>query len=273
MRGGCGSKEGHGASMGLADYLFRHGVLPGQLTSIAQETTAQRPPGAAEPCVEGSSLPDRLGEIAALQFLYRVSRVDTVRSLYRAYEGWRVRGRVPGGSRSTHCGGRRGSPRQTGCCGSASGDAPVASSDRRVRRAASPRLAGGTGSPDRRTVRGVRNCEAGQFTTDWSTVQSGRRRLHSWVQSHGDQGPGWRHSEPGEVTDRRASRRRDTQILVRAETDAGIMDYDFSDLAYLPSQWVEAFCAAFSTTHRARLRLASEGCCPRWIRDPTEACS
>ena len=35
------------------------------------------------------------------------------------------------------------------------------------------------------------------------------------------------------------------RILVRAETDAGIVDYDFSELSYLSSQWVEALCAAF----------------------------
>ena len=33
---------------------------------------------------------------------------------------------------------------------------------------------------------------------------------------------------------------------MRAETDAGIVDYDFNELAYLPSQWVEAFCVAFA---------------------------
>ena len=190
----------------LADYLIRHGVLPGQLTSIAQRQLrgVLKVPGNY---AWKAALFPIAGEIAALQFLYVLSGGYSPVSL-RDMKVGAFGNRAPRGSRSTRGGGRRDSPGQTGCCGNAPGEARAAPSDRGVRRAASPRLAGCTRSPDRRTVCGVRT--RGRPVHD-GLVDSRAADGGLFVdQSHRDQGRRWRRPEPYEVTDRRAARRRDT---------------------------------------------------------------
>ena len=85
--------------------------------------------------------------------------------------------------------------------------------------------------------------EAGQFTTDWSKRERAMAAL-SWTRLTGIKAAD--DAFPSLTRLRTAGLPvGEIRIHVRAETDAGIVDYDFSELAYLPAQWVEALCAAF----------------------------
>ena len=113
---------------------------------------------------------------------------------------------------------------------------------------------------------------AGRFTTDWSEFRPAVA-ARSWVRLTGIK------AQDGAIPSLarlRTSRLPgdETPSLVRAETDAGIVDYDFNELAYLPSQWVEAFCLAFARLtgpggawHAKDVALTGSGILRRLARD------
>ena len=226
---------------GLADYLFRHGVLPGQLTSIAQEQlhgVLQVPRNHAWK----AALFPIVGEIAALQFLFVLEAGYSPLSL----QGLKV------GAFGAEC--QEDPEALTAEAAAVRLGRPGAAEARQAMRQLLHRIAEFVGRPARDwlAARGrptdalfvAYATGAGRFTTDWSKFNPAVAAA-SWVRLTGIKAqdgafPSLARLRTGGLPG------DETRILVRAETDAGIVDYDFSDLAYLPSQWVEAFCAAFA---------------------------
>ena len=253
----------------LADYVFRHGVLPGRLTTIPQKQLygLLQVPRKHEP---KAALFPIVGEIAALQFLF---------VLEGGYSPLALRGMKVGAFGAE----RHEDPEAlTAEAAAVRLGRPVAAKTRQAMRQLLHRIAEFVGRPARDwlAARG-RPTDAlfvayasgvGRFTTDWSKFNPAVAAA-SWVRLTGIR------AQDGAIPSLARIRTGgpagdETRILVRAETDAGIVDYDFSDLAYLPSLWVEAFCVAFERLtgpggawHAKDVALAGSGILRRLARD------
>ena len=237
----------------LLDYVFHHGALPGRLGSAAVEqlrSALKVPRGIPW----AAAIFPIHGEIAALQFLF-------------VLEG----GYSPPALRGLKVGNFGAERREDTAALAAEAAAirfgtPDAAETLQAKRETLHRIAEFIGRPARDWLaahgdptdalfvaygRPIRSASAAsQFTTDWSLVKR-KAAARSWTRLTGvTAGDG---SIPSVMRLRTGGPPLgERRLLVRVETDAGIEVYDFSDLAYLPSQWVEPLCAAFG-------RLAGPG--------------
>ena len=253
----------------LLDYVFCHGGLPDRLWGELPEQlrgALKMPPGVQWK----AALFPLPREIAALQFLF---------VLEGGYSPLSLRGMKVGAFGAE----RHEDPAALAAeCAAIRLGTPGAAETLQAKRELLHRIAEFVGRPARdwlaahgRPTDGLFVAYArgvGQFTTDWSATKQ-TVAARSWVRLTGIK------PQDGAFPSLRRLRTGGLPVgeigtLVRADTDAGIVDYDFGDLAYLPAQWVGALCAAFERLtkpggkwHAADVALAGSGVLRRIARD------